>query len=81
MKIIDVRERLEFDSGHLIGSINVPISEVPNLSLSKDEEILVYCRSGARAAIAKKILETKGFTNVVNIGGLEQAREYQNEKV
>jgi phage shock protein E len=37
---------------------------------NKSTPIIIYCGTGKRASIAKKILESQGYTNVVNAGGL-----------
>ncbi len=39
--------------------------------IDRDEEIRVYCRTGRRSAIAKRTLEEMGYTNVVDIGGIQ----------
>jgi phage shock protein E len=40
------------------------------------ENIIVFCRSGARSGQAKSILESKGFTNVVNGGSWTTVNQY-----
>jgi rhodanese-related sulfurtransferase len=49
-----------------------PILDVTaeNMMPQKDAKIIVYCSSGRRAAKAKELLENKGYTDVVNAGGL-----------
>ncbi|GKY97106.1 hypothetical protein MPSEU_000669100 [Mayamaea pseudoterrestris] len=49
-----------------------PILQVTaeNMIPEKNAQIIVYCSSGRRAAIAKETLEGKGYTNVINAGGL-----------
>jgi rhodanese-related sulfurtransferase len=49
-----------------------PILEVTaeNMIPQKDAKIILYCSSGRRAAIAQQTLEKKGYSNVVNAGGL-----------
>lgn len=37
----------------------------------KDAPVVVFCRSGRRATKAKEVLESMGYTNVMNAGGLE----------
>lgn len=69
--IIDVREPDEYATGHVNGAINVPPDELlasPNILtyVSKDAELVLYCRSGSRSAVAKNILTKLGFTNVIN---------------
>ncbi len=71
--LLDVREpdeRLEFNIGGIfipLGQIMVmQTDEIENL---KNEEIICYCRSGKRSVQAAMMLETFGFTNVVNLDG------------
>jgi phage shock protein E len=72
-KVIDVRTEGEFESGHYKTALNIPVDKLSsNLNLlgSKEQTILLYCRSGARANTAKSILESNGFKKVINLGGL-----------
>lgn len=69
--IIDVREPEEYAGGHVSGAINVPPSELmagPEqlANVQKDAELVLYCRSGSRSAVAKNILTNLGFTNIIN---------------
>lgn len=69
--IIDVREPDEFTKGHVQGAINVPPSDIMQGSeelkdFPKDTEIILYCVSGSRSNVSKQILESQGFTNVIN---------------
>ncbi len=70
---LDVRESFEYETGHIPGSILMPLSsgvlgerwsELPTDSL-----IIVYCRSGSRSATAAAFLESKGFTQLLNMSG------------
>ncbi|SKC83618.1 rhodanese-like domain-containing protein [Ohtaekwangia koreensis] len=63
-QVVDVRSREEFASGHLTGSINIPLPELNrNLNkLRKDKTVIVCCASGMRSASAKGILQSHGFT-------------------
>lgn len=66
---IDVREPYEFQDSHINGALNIPvgsISSTTQLGLPKDAKIILYCRSGHRAGIAKQQLEAMGYTKVVN---------------
>jgi rhodanese-related sulfurtransferase len=69
-QVIDVRSREEFSSGHLKGSINIPLSELnSNLSkIKRDKAVIVCCASGMRSASAQEVLKSKGY-NVHNGGG------------
>ncbi len=71
MKIIDVRSKEEFDGGHLDNAENIDVMEMMNGKLPVcdfADEIMVYCASGGRSEFAKKLLESKGYTNVKNGG-------------
>ena len=68
---IDVREPSEYASGHVEGALNIPPSELMRGSdklqlIAKDDEIILYCKSGSRSNVSKHILESQGFTNIVN---------------
>lgn len=72
--VIDVRSADEFASGHIDQAILIPHDEIAgkiNASvLSKNTPIVLYCRSGRRAEIAKATLEKMGYRRVVNAGGI-----------
>lgn len=69
--IIDVRTPDEYKSGHIKGSINIPLANLGNnvSKLKKDQCVITCCASGMRSASAKSILKSKGFTEVYNGGG------------
>jgi phage shock protein E len=71
---IDVRSPAEYESGHLRGAYNLnfdAISErIHELTTAKDAPIVLYCKSGRRSGFAKEALESLGFANVLNAGGL-----------
>ena len=72
--ILDVRTPEEFRERHIPNAINIPnetigsedIKELPD----KDQLILVYCRSGNRSKQASGKLAELGYTNIVEIGGI-----------
>lgn len=73
INLIDVREpheNAEFNIGgilHPLGKIqNMQVDELEDL---KEEEVIVYCRSGNRSGQACLILETLGFKNIKNLAG------------
>lgn len=71
--VIDVRSPEEFASGHYQNAINIPVDQVQSRIKefgNPDTKIVLYCRSGGRAGSAKGVLDSKGFKNVVNAGGL-----------
>lgn len=81
--LIDVREPSEFATGHIKGAANIPrgvlefqvdahpaVANVVDPSLShKEQPVLVYCRTGGRAALAACALQELGFTDVRSIEG------------
>ena len=69
--IIDVRSTGEFASGHIKGSINIPVTKLANnLNKLKDKKktIITCCASGSRSAAAKSILKSSGYVNTYNGG-------------
>ncbi len=74
INLIDVREPDEYAADNIGGTL-IPLGElsyrVDELEDLQDEEVIVYCRSGKRSAMAQQILEENSFTNVRNlIGGM-----------
>jgi rhodanese-related sulfurtransferase len=73
--LLDVRESAEFEAGCLPGAINIPrgvlefkIGEHPQLS-QRDRDILIYCKTSGRAALAALNLQRIGYTAVRSIHG------------
>jgi rhodanese-related sulfurtransferase len=68
--ILDVRTEGEYLQGHLENSFLLPVQvleqEIGLIEKYKDQDILIYCRSGNRSTVASKILLDAGFTNVYN---------------
>jgi rhodanese-related sulfurtransferase len=73
LHIIDVREPGEYAEFN-IGGILVPLGKIMSMQLDeledlKNEEVIVHCKAGPRSMQACMMLETAGFTNVVNLQG------------
>lgn len=68
--IVDVRSKSEYSSGHIKGSINIPLDQLSsNLKkFKKDQAIITCCASGMRSGAAKSLLKSKGFEQTVNGG-------------
>ncbi|MEN8810447.1 MAG: rhodanese-like domain-containing protein [Wenyingzhuangia sp.] len=70
--VVDVRTPGEFKSGHIEGSINIPVEGLRKnegkLKGKQDTPIITCCASGMRSASAKGILKAKGFKEVHNGG-------------
>ena len=74
---IDVRSNDEWAEGHVAGATHFELSrlqagELPDIP--KDSEILVYCKLGKRAGMAKDILDNAGFSNVTNAIGFDDLK-------
>ena len=78
--VIDVRTPDEWSSGHLENAMNVEWQDILNISnsVTKDEKIYLYCRSGNRSGRATQILIDAGYSNVTNAGSLKQASDLLN---
>ena len=76
--LIDVRTQAEWDEEHLEIATHIPLAQITDrigeVAPDKDQKIYLHCRSGGRCEQAKTQLEGLGYTNVVNAGGLEDAR-------
>ena len=72
-RLIDVREKEEFEGGHIVGATSIPLSSFKE-NYSKfvtdlNEEIVLTCRSGGRSMAAAQFLEKRGFKNLSNHEG------------
>jgi sulfur-carrier protein adenylyltransferase/sulfurtransferase len=71
--IVDVRERDEWDEGHLPGAVHIPRgyleSRIEGAVPDKSKLVLVYCAGGNRSAFAAKTLEELGYDKVVSLAG------------
>jgi rhodanese-related sulfurtransferase len=71
--VLDVRTPAEFAAGHVPGARNVPHDEIParlaELSSLKDQQVVLYCRSGRRTAIAAETLRGAGFDKLLHLEG------------
>ena len=71
--LLDVRTLKEYASGHLQGSINLPLQQIRNARrdiADQQAKILVYCQSGSRSRRAALALQEYGFTQVIDLGGI-----------
>lgn len=72
--ILDVRTPEEFQAGRVPGAINIPHTELaarldelgPG---ARDREVVVYCESGRRAAVAEAVLRDAGYARTVHLEG------------
>ncbi|WP_232371440.1 rhodanese-like domain-containing protein [Leptospira ainazelensis] len=71
--VVDVRTPQEFESGHYTNAVNIPLDQVSSRLAefgSVDQKIVLYCRSGRRSFHALQTLQSKGYANAINAGGL-----------
>ena len=74
--LVDVRTEDEYNSNHIGGAINIPIDSISSaVSLSKDNPIIVYCKSGNRSSQALEKLEALGYSNVYDLGSINNWKE------
>jgi len=71
LKLLDVREPHELEISSLPGAVNIPLGTLAaRLSeLDSAEEMVVFCKSGARSARALELLISAGFKKVKNLKG------------
>jgi adenylyltransferase/sulfurtransferase len=70
-QLIDVREPYEYEEANLGGHL-IPLGEIPTryAEISKDKQVIMQCRSGARSANAAMFLEQNhGYSNLFNLEG------------
>lgn len=74
--VLDVREPAEYAAGGLPGAVNVPrgvlefkIDGHPAFQDKQDADILVYCLSGGRSALAVETLQKLGWSGTVSLAG------------
>ncbi len=75
--LLDVRERDEYATGYIPGSVNLPLSEIKSAEdrfPDMDTPLFVYCLSGARSGKAIAALGEMGYTKLTNLGGIRAWR-------
>lgn len=82
---VDVRTPEEFATGHVVNAENLPYEDIVSLATTqgyaKDDTLLLYCRSGNRAGIARQSLLDAGYSNVQNLGGFDDLADTGAVKV
>jgi rhodanese-related sulfurtransferase len=70
---LDVRERDEYEAGHLEGSVHIPIGEISARwrELAPDDVVVVVCQVGQRSGLVTEFLRTEGLAAHNLEGGLE----------
>lgn len=78
LQIIDVRTSREWHSGHLPGSLNIPVGEIPRrvAEVPRERPVATICEAGYRSSLAASLLAREGVPNVINIvGGMTAYRD------
>ncbi len=75
--LVDVREQVEWDAGHIPGAIHIPRSylelNIENAVPNRATRIVTYCASGVRSAYAAATLGQLGYGDVASMAGGIQA--------
>lgn len=80
-KVIDVRGSFEFEYGNAVGTINIPLDEIPGRIEELKQmsgTILLCCASGNRSGYAEAYLKNQGIENVLNIGSWMEVQYLQS---
>ena len=73
-RVVDVRTAKEWNSGHIEGSLNVPLNRLAERikDIPRDRPIVVHCRSGYRSSIAASVMEQHNLPHVFDlVGGID----------
>jgi phage shock protein E len=73
--LLDVRTPQEFASGHIEEAKNIPLDVLATRAsreLNPSEPLIVYCASGMRSRAAVSALKSRGFSQVINGGGVHK---------
>ena len=73
INLIDCREQHEYAESHIGGKL-IPLGKFQTMQVEeiedmKDEEVIIYCRSGRRSMMACMVLDQMGFKNTYNLEG------------
>jgi len=71
--LLDVRTVEEFEEGHIPNAVNIPHKELEarlaELTDAKNTQVVIYCRSGRRAEVAREVLVKNGFNELDHLSG------------
>ena len=80
--LLDVRTPEEHKNGYLLGAVLLPLAELESKISGrvpgKNTPIYIYCRSGRRSGTAVEKLKAMGYTDLHNIGGMQEAQKKLN---
>lgn len=81
--VVDVRDRKEFESGHITGAVNIPFGaleqRLSEIEAHKDQPVVVACKMGQHAGAAGTLLRKAGFSNVMRLSG--GVAEWRNQSL
>jgi len=71
LTIVDVREPHEYQINKIVGSVLIPLGDIPRryVELDPSDEFVMQCKVGARSAKAADFLRSKGYKKVLNLKG------------
>jgi rhodanese-related sulfurtransferase/glyoxylase-like metal-dependent hydrolase (beta-lactamase superfamily II) len=71
LQVLDVRERDEWEAGHIVGALHIPFAAVAGQldALDHERPIAVICAGGERSTIAASVLQARGLSDVMNVRG------------
>jgi rhodanese-related sulfurtransferase/glyoxylase-like metal-dependent hydrolase (beta-lactamase superfamily II) len=78
--IVDVRTPGEWSTGHIPGSVNIPLSQLQQRldEIPHDRKVALHCAGGYRSSIAASVLNQRGITNLIELAGGLAAWEAAN---
>lgn len=80
--VLDVRSMKEFNDGHIVNSVNIPLNSlggnIKQLDKHRGKPVIAVCRTGSRSGAACSMLRKNGFENVKNLRGGIMAWESAN---
>ena len=77
--LLDIRERKDFEAGHIVNSVNIPFNKLESrcteLDKHKSDPIIIVCNMGQTASQAVPVLQKAGFSNISRLkGGVNEWR-------
>lgn len=74
--IVDLREKEDYDKGHIIGAVHMDYEDIENnkAKLPRDKIMVMYCDRGGLSLMAAKKLSEKGYRIISVVGGMKAYR-------
>jgi rhodanese-related sulfurtransferase len=68
--VVDVREPHEVArTGKVAGALHVPLDDIASHEFDREKTLILYCAVGERSDMGGRILKSRGYRNVFNLGG------------